>query len=131
MIFYNKLRGANVVIKKYLAIKKRNSILGKLKPKIIIKEKEENQKSSVSQIIKLEFLFEEDTEFRKKWLIYPDSMLKQIWDNWIVFLLFYTASYFAYRTSFYDEITAAQFGFDLFVDICFFSDICLTFFTVT
>ena len=46
-------------------------------------------------------------------------------------LLGYIATYFTYKTSFIDEITAGQFGFDLFVDFCFFVDICLTFFTVT
>jgi hypothetical protein len=48
-----------------------------------------------------------------------------------VVLLGYIATYFTYKTSFIDEITAGQFGFDLFVDFCFFVDICLTFFTVT
>ena len=58
----------------------------------------------------MEFSLEEDVQLRKKWLIYPDNLGKQIWDFWIVLLLGYIATYFTYKTSFIDEITAGQFG---------------------
>lgn len=79
----------------------------------------------------MNFNLDQDPLLRKKWLLYPDNRLKQMWDLWIVFLLGYVATIFTYKTSFIDEITSAQFGFDLFVDICFLADIVMTFFVVT
>ena len=50
MIFYRKLKGANIVVNKYQAIKKWNWILGKLKLKIKMDTKK-NQESSDSDVM--------------------------------------------------------------------------------
>jgi len=44
-------------------------------------------------------------------------------------LLFYTAIVLPYRISFVDELNTSIFVLDLMIDLCFFTDIVITFFT--
>lgn len=67
---------------------------------------------------------------KKSWLIYPHDERKMIWDVLIITLLLYTATYFVYSTCFYDKYSKGEFIFNNMVDVCFFIDIIVTFFTV-
>jgi hypothetical protein len=65
----------------------------------------------------------------KKCIILPDNKLKNKWDLWVVLLLSYTALIVPVRVCFIDETSAPIFILDLVIDISFFLDIVLTFFT--
>ena len=62
-------------------------------------------------------------------MILPTYKYKQAFDVIIMIMLIYTASWVPYKICFEDEVSRAQFIFDLFVDFFFFMDIILTFFT--
>lgn len=48
---------------------------------------------------------------------------------WVIVLLLYTAIWVPYKVCFTDKTSDAQFWWDCFVDLCFFIDIILTFFS--
>lgn len=66
-----------------------------------------------------------------KWVIFPKNHLKQAWDIMIVILLLYTATYVPYKVCFEDGTSTLHLIWDTFIDMLFFIDIILTFFSAT
>jgi hypothetical protein len=65
----------------------------------------------------------------KKCVIMPDDKIKSYWNLIITLLLLYTASYVPYRISFIDENPMGMIITDTMIDMIFFFDIVLTFFS--
>jgi hypothetical protein len=63
-----------------------------------------------------------------KFAIHPHSMRKLCWDSWILILVFYSAFYTPYQAA-YLEPTRDMAGRDVVVDLCFWLDMILNFFT--
>ena len=75
-----------------------------------------------------------DEEYRrsimgKKCLIMPGNRIKQWWDILIIYHLIYTALIVPYRVSFEEKSSDFLFYYDCWMDLCFLTDIVLTFFT--
>jgi len=64
-------------------------------------------------------------------LILPESKFKTIWNMIIIVLLIYTGSYVPYKIAFIDEDTKGVQYFEYLVDILFFFDIIINFFSAT
>ncbi|OMJ88578.1 hypothetical protein SteCoe_9440 [Stentor coeruleus] len=62
-------------------------------------------------------------------LIYPDDKCKTVWDLFIVFLIFYTITYYIFRFAFYDTDKYYFVILEYLIDFCFFIDCCIAFFT--
>lgn len=63
------------------------------------------------------------------WIIYPNSNLKISWDILILFLLIWTATVVPYNIAFLPDRSSSWVVVDFLMDICWFIDIVLTFFT--
>jgi hypothetical protein len=63
------------------------------------------------------------------WLIYPNNNLKITWDVFILFLLIWTATVVPYNIAFLPYRPNIWVVVDLLMDICWFIDIVLIFFT--
>jgi len=64
-------------------------------------------------------------------LIMPDGKFKTVWNMIIIFLLIYTGSYVPYKIAFIDEDSKGVEIFEYIVDILFFMDIIINFFSAT
>ena len=72
---------------------------------------------------------EELVEDTKTCVIMPDDKYKRRWNLWIGLLLLYTGIFVPLRVAFYDKASTGVIVMETIVDICFFVDIVLTFFT--
>ena len=60
----------------------------------------------------------------------PTNPKKQAWDIVVMILLVYTATWVPIKVCFIDESTDFDFWLDSFIDLLFFIDIVVTFFTI-
>lgn len=65
----------------------------------------------------------------KEWIIMPESVIKNIWSNVLIFLFIYTAFVTPVRITFVDEVDVMWLVLDSFVDSLFLIDIFVNFFS--
>lgn len=88
---------------------------------------EEKTKQDISKLMK-HITFEEASKV--KWIILPSNKIKHYWDLYIGVLLIYIALALPYIVCFdIDRSDAFSMSIDILVDLSFFFDIILTFFT--
>ena len=123
---YRKAFGASLILRKVESQNKRVYIDGFNRPA--------NLRSAIQPSASDGFTAEvtnEEKATKAKCIILPGNRIKTAWDFVIVLLLIYTAFFVPFRVCFEDESSESQFIFDCFMDLCFFIDIILTFFTAT